>query len=556
MHDQTLGNQRTLSHGSSPWASTAVTGTVIGARYEVVRFLGKGGMGEVFLCRDTKLGRDVAVKRILNGGAQQPTLIERFRREAKAVAQLSHVNIVTLFDFDVDEHGPFLVMELLRGQDLASHVKARGPMPSATVKQIALQLVSALQHAHAQGLVHRDIKPSNVFLQTNGSVKLLDFGIVRAADSAGLSQTNVGLGTTDYVAPEQAADASAADERSDQYALAGTLTYLLLGMAPRLGLERILPSDWKEVLLCMLDPDPSQRFDHMDDVAQVLVQPPVESAVVVERPKQSQPSPESRPVASLDWAQILDSEPDPIAVPDPEHRKAIIASGLPWRVTHSRSQIELLLVPAGSFLMGASMEDHDASAAERPQRRVWIRRPFYLGRYPVTTAEWNRARSRPAPLQRKEALMPISNARLYAAVQFSASYRDLRLPTEVEWEFACRAGTPGPRYGPIDEIAWYEKNCSTWKTVFSGTQAKPVGQKRANGFGLHDMLGNVWEWCRPEGEPVERMPESLPLRGGAHGSKANLVRASARIMQHRETAGRADVGFRIVRDPYYIQGAF
>jgi serine/threonine-protein kinase len=103
MHDQTLGNQRTLSHGNSPWASTAVTGTVIGARYEVVRFLGSGGMGEVFLCRDTKLGREVAVKRILNGGAQQPTLIERFRREAKAVAQLSHVNIVTLFDLDVDE---------------------------------------------------------------------------------------------------------------------------------------------------------------------------------------------------------------------------------------------------------------------------------------------------------------------------------------------------------------------------------------------------------------------------------------------------------------------
>jgi serine/threonine protein kinase len=186
MHDETLGNQRTLSHGSSPLAPTAAAGTVIGGRYEVVRFLGRGGMGEVFLCRDTKLGREVAVKRILSGGAQQPTLIERFRREAKAVAQLSHANIVTLFDFDVDEHGPFLVMELLRGLDLANHVKAHGPMPSGTVKLIALQLVSALQHAHAQGLVHRDIKPSNVFLQTNGSVKLLDFGIVRAADSVGL----------------------------------------------------------------------------------------------------------------------------------------------------------------------------------------------------------------------------------------------------------------------------------------------------------------------------------------------------------------------------------
>ena len=556
MHDHTLGNQRTLSHGSSPWPPTAVTGTVIGARYEVVRFLGRGGMGEVFLCRDTKLGREVAVKRILNGGAQQPTLIERFRREAKAVAQLSHVNIVTLFDFDVDEHGPFLVMELLRGQDLASHVKAHGPMPSATVKQIALQLVSALQHAHAQGLVHRDIKPSNVFLQTNGSVKLLDFGIVRAADSAGLSQTNVGLGTTDYVAPEQAADASAADERSDQYALAGTLTYLLLGMAPRLGLERSLPSDWKEVLLCMLDPDPSQRFDHMDDVAQVLVHPPVESAVVVERPKQPEPSPVSRPVANLDWAVVLDSQPDPVAVPDPEHRKAIIASGLPWRVTHRCSEIELLLVPAGSFLMGASMEDHEASAAERPQRRVSLRQPVYLGRYPVTYREWARAQPRRVSVPQAEWLLPVNKVRLAAALGFVEGYGDLRLPTEVEWEFACRAGTTGSRYGILHEIAWYEKNCSDWKSIFfSGTQVKPVGRKRPNGLAFHDMLGNVWEWCRLDGEQSNGTPETLPLRGGAHYSTGGFVRASARIMMRRDANANNGVGLRVARDPYYVNGA-
>ncbi len=261
-----IGDQYTNRPAEPARPQPLAPGAVIGGRYEILRPIGRGGMGEVYLCRDAKLNREVAVKRLLSDGLLRDSALERFRREAQAVAQLSHPNIVTLHDYDVDPTGPYLVMELLRGQDLSARVRADGPLPGEEVRTIALQVIAALSHAHEQGIIHRDIKPSNLFLQANGVVKVLDFGLARSAGDHTLSIVGAGLGTADYVAPEQADDATKADACSDQFSLGATLYFMLTGKSPRAMRERELPEEWRELVFRMAEIDPASRYADLQAV--------------------------------------------------------------------------------------------------------------------------------------------------------------------------------------------------------------------------------------------------------------------------------------------------
>src|ERR1700689_3541624 len=182
--------------------------------YEIVSALGKGGMGEVWRARDPRLGRDVAIK----VSAQQFT--DRFEREARAIAALNHPNICTLFDV-----GPnYLVMELIEGPTLADRI-AQGPIPLEEALAIARQIADALEAAHEKGIVHRDLKPANIKVRPDGSVKVLDFGLAKAAEGAEfttdsptkLSASGTILGTAGYMSPEQARGEKV-DKRADIWA--------------------------------------------------------------------------------------------------------------------------------------------------------------------------------------------------------------------------------------------------------------------------------------------------------------------------------------------------
>ena len=144
MSNDSIGDAHTqLPSGARPQSSAAL-GTLIGNRYQVTRLLGRGGMGEVYACLDTRLDREVAVKRLLSDQDMTPVALERFRREAKAIAKLAHPNIVTLYDYDSDALGPYLVMELLSGTDLHQHVRTNGPLSPAVLRPILDQVVRAL----------------------------------------------------------------------------------------------------------------------------------------------------------------------------------------------------------------------------------------------------------------------------------------------------------------------------------------------------------------------------------------------------------------------------
>jgi TolB-like protein/predicted Ser/Thr protein kinase len=200
-------------------------------RYENLTLLGQGGMGAVYRGRDPELERQVAIKVMLDA---TPDFVARFRREAQAIARLTHANIVQVYDFGVDGDGnPYFVMELVDGVPLDKILRDRGRLPAADAVRLARQAAEGLAAAHRAGIVHRDIKPSNLIIDPRGAVKLVDFGIARVQAGSGPQLTNAAalMGTPGYMAPEQAMGRPV-DHRADIYALGLTLFEMLAGRAP------------------------------------------------------------------------------------------------------------------------------------------------------------------------------------------------------------------------------------------------------------------------------------------------------------------------------------
>jgi serine/threonine protein kinase len=201
-------------------------------RYRIVRPLGEGGMARVYLAHDELLGRDVAVKVLARRLAEDAESVERFRREARSAASLSHPNIVAVHDTGQTEDGDrFIVMEYVPGGTLKDPIREKGPLPPGEAASVALQVARALAAAHARGVIHRDIKPQNVLLTGSGEAKVADFGIARAAGSATLTGTGLGPGTARYVSPEQA-KGEPVTPQSDLYSLGVVLYEMLTGELP------------------------------------------------------------------------------------------------------------------------------------------------------------------------------------------------------------------------------------------------------------------------------------------------------------------------------------
>ncbi|HEY2397969.1 MAG TPA: protein kinase, partial [Solirubrobacteraceae bacterium] len=206
------------------------TGDILVGRYEVDSLLGRGGMSSVFSGWDRTLGREVAIKVLASELVGDRVFVERFDREARAAASLSHRNVVAVFDSGVDDGARFIVMEHVSGKTLSA-LLSRGPIPVEHALEIAIGVAQALGAAHARGIVHRDVKPGNVMVGDNGHVKVLDFGIARALAAASLTRASTVIGTAGYLSPEQA-EGRTVDARSDLYGLGCLLYEMLAGRPP------------------------------------------------------------------------------------------------------------------------------------------------------------------------------------------------------------------------------------------------------------------------------------------------------------------------------------
>lgn len=273
---------------------------ILNGRYEVSELIGRGGMADVHLGRDVRLGRTVAIKMLRQDLARDPLFQSRFRREAQAVAGLNHPTIVSVYDtgeeeFEGQHHDevrvPFIVMEYVAGRTLRDLLKADELTPETSVDYL-LGVLSALEYSHRAGIVHRDIKPANVMITPEGQVKVMDFGIARAiADSAAtMTQTQAVIGTAQYLSPEQARGETV-DARSDLYS-AGCLLYeLLTGRPPFVGdspvsvayqhvremptpareINESIPAEIESVLQIALEKDRAHRFQSAADFRSALV---------------------------------------------------------------------------------------------------------------------------------------------------------------------------------------------------------------------------------------------------------------------------------------------
>ncbi len=215
---------------SSP-PSSSMIGTVLSGRYRLEAKLGSGGMSTVYLARDDTLDRPVAVKVMHREMSEQEDQLQRFRQEARAVAKLTHPNVVAVIDAGEDGGHPYIVFEYVKGETLKQRIGRVGALDTQEAIAYAIEVARGLSVAHSRNMVHRDIKPQNVLIDEEGRAKLTDFGISRQLEQEGVTATGRVLGTTDYVAPEQAMGKDI-DIRSDIYSLGVVLYEMLVGQVP------------------------------------------------------------------------------------------------------------------------------------------------------------------------------------------------------------------------------------------------------------------------------------------------------------------------------------
>lgn len=255
-------------------------------RYRVIRLLGRGGMGCVWLAEHLVLGRLVALKMLRGDWLQKPNAMERFDREIRAAAKFSHPNVATVHDAERIGDSHFLVMEYVQGETL-EQIVSRGPLSVGDACRAIRDAAAGLAHAHEARLIHRDVKPGNMIRATSGEVKILDFGlVVSTGDTSSLTGQNLVMGTPDYISPEQAEDPRQADERSDIYSLGCTFYHLLAGQVPypdRTVVKKIdahrttsppeiagLSAIVSSIMAKMMHRNPEERFQNANDIDRAL----------------------------------------------------------------------------------------------------------------------------------------------------------------------------------------------------------------------------------------------------------------------------------------------
>ena len=506
-------------------------GETIGV-YELIRRLGGGAFGEVWLVRHMELGAERAMKI-----PTDPDYVRQLRQEGKIQFQLGHPNIVETVDLNTMRDPPYFVMEYVEGSDLRQRLKASGKLPVAEALDILRQILDALDHAHAQGVLHRDLKPENILMTADGCAKITDFGLGKVqaeiAQSLLLSGsmmssggTSVG-GTYDYMSPEQRR-AEEPDPRDDIWAVGIIACELLTGRRPGGRIDRVLSRGGvPQPLIDVIDKaceDPDYRYATAAEMRRDLDAADGKEA--------------SEPVGSTS-PSVKEIAPEP----EPEPSDDVITNA---------AGIKLKLIQPGTFFM------KDGGT----ERWITLAKPYYMGVYPVTQAQWDVVMAGMAgnPSEFKGPNRLVECTPWDAAVAFChiLSVKEgggvkYRLPTEAEWEYACRAGATtefcfGDDEKELKEYAWYKDN--------GGKETHDVGQKKPNAWGLYDMHGNVCEWCQDwkgkYGLPGNVDPTGPPegkdriLRGGSWYNEARYCRATFRL------SGCPDLklsryGFRVVK---------
>ena len=511
--------------------------TALAGRYTLVRELGQGGMGAVFLGKDVKLGREVAIK-VLPPHTRAYLGSERFQREVQLVARLSHPHVVPLFEADEVDEFLYYVMEYVEGESLAQRLTRQGPLPLDEAVRIIAEVGDALQYAHEHGIVHRDVKPANILL-SGGHARVTDFGIAKSVaeseEGKTLTGTGVTVGTAAYMSPEQASGERRIDARSDVYALAAVLYEMLAGEPPFTGpnaqaiVARILvdapravrtirpnvPAHVDQALLAGLSKVPADRPPSARAFVDSLAAPTVE-----------------RPAAGpwrLRWVVAGIT--------------ALVAAIVAVMLFRTRTPppppqrpVGMALVPAGGYTVGGG--------SGRPTRTVTLP-AFYVDSTEVTVASYQRyltAAGIAMPWRQRPPDDWPATGILWSEAQRYCAARGARLPTEDEWEAAAR-GPDGHRYPWGDAWARGRANAGGASDTLLPVGGFPLGRSFV---GALDMVGNAWEWV--DADTVTRGGQVRHvIKGGAFNSLPQIATATYRVTLPDDREQLWNTGFRCAR---------
>lgn len=517
----------------------------LGDAYQVEQPLGAGGFAVVFLVRDLNLKRRLAVKVLSPDLITSRTVLDRFRREAETVAQLSHPHIVPLHFIGQKNDLLYLVMECIDGGSLADRIEKEGRLPPADVTRILREVAGALDYAHKRGVIHRDIKPHNILIEAEtGRSLVTDFGIARTAESGSLTATGMLVGTPAYLSPEQVAG-EGGDHRADIYALGVVAYEMLAGQPPftgptptavlmrRLGepppaLSKVRPEApelLRDVIEGMLAGDPAQRFQSAGDIVRALDgQAPASgghaTAEILHRAKTRK-----RARGLLIAATAL-----------------LVAGAVTAAVLLRREPVVVVAtVDPGMVVIGGgsySIGSNTGLPLSRPEHTVTVA-PFGIDTREVTVGEYAAfvATGRvTAPWTAEpDSLLPVTGVSYSEAMNFCGWRHppDGRLPKEEEWEAAARglAGNSFPWGNAWDPAAANTQSARRGAPAPVGSY--PGGKTRE---GVHDLVGNVWEWTMtpmapyPGGPPI---PEGgagryYVIRGGAYNTPDSAASTTLR----------------------------
>ncbi|HPC92994.1 MAG TPA: bifunctional serine/threonine-protein kinase/formylglycine-generating enzyme family protein [Myxococcota bacterium] len=562
-------------------------GTLLDGKYSIGRVLGAGGFGITYLAVDENRGLRVAIKEymprsdavrssdgvsILPGTVDDQDSFEfglqKFVEEARVLARISEKDnprIVSIHGFFKANGTAYLVMRYLEGQTLSGLLKSKGgSLPENEAIVILTAMLDGLREIHSAGLIHRDIKPQNVFITNDGGIKLIDFGAARyaqGAQSRGLTQ----VFTPPYAPSEQYSLRGDQGPWTDIYAVGVTFYQMLTARLPDDALSRLRDPTFvgphaatggkvskalDGVIAKAMSPEVGDRYRSVDEFFEALSLPSSVKLNYQEPPKQPH---QTIVEARKQGQERIDADKAAMVEPyrvkrDAEEDHQLIVKGL-GDIHHT---LRFVHIPAGTFMMGSS-EGERPRFSDEAQHKVTLTRPFAMMVTPVTQSLWQFVMgNNPSYFMGPD--LPVERVSWEDVQDFIQKLNkklgidSLRLPTEAEWEYACRAGTTGTRYGELHKIAWYNGN--------SDGKTHPVGTKAPNAWGLYDMLGNVWEWCQdwygdyPSGSVAGPTGPSTGsgrvFRGGSWSNGTRYQRAAYR---GSDSSGHRyhDLGFRLTR---------
>jgi len=561
---------------------------LLAGRYRAVKALGQGGMGSVWLAEDEKLdGHPVALKMLPSVLFKTQRAYEQVKKEALVSLKLSHTNIATVRAFEEVDGNPFLVMDYIDGQTLDDYLYGRGQLSEEETVRLLGPVADALDYAHKVGVVHRDVKPGNVMIAKDGTPYVLDFGIAREIHETVKRVTGKdSSGTLMYMSPEQLNGAEP-EPPQDVYSFAAMVYECLTGHAPfyRGQIEYQIVNNPPEPLpaTIMIGSQVMAGLAKASKDRPLTCRDILKRGVSAKEPESPKPTPPPPPAAAApDQPQqkfgrrnilvalgivgavalgfLLSKTSDnntprtepPSVSPTPAkqiaqetrrdsglykvidladgtvtHLDSVPSGG--WTDEYKTTKLVMRRIEAGVFEMGSPTSE-EGRYSDEEQHTETLTEPYYIGVFEVTQGQWNRVMGN-NPSYFSGETRPVEKVSWDDCQSFCRKAgRSLRLPTETEWEYACRAGTTTAFAGSLDAMGWYSGN--------SGSQTHEVGTKRPNDWGLYDMHGNVWEWCN------DASGEDRVNRGGGWSSVARFCRSARR---GGDSPGYRDInlGFRL-----------